>query len=456
MAAASGEQWSSRYAFLMAAIGSAVGLGNIWRFPYLAGENGGGAFVLIYIACVVLIALPVLVAELMLGRHGHKDPIAGVAAVAEESGKSRYWGIVGGLGALSGFLIVTFYSVIAGWALEYVFVTGAGTFKGKGSQEIATTFDGLLADPVRLTLWHTIFMGLTVFIVARGVQGGIEKAVKILMPAFFALLAIMVIYGSLNGNLGQALNFLFAPDFSKITGPVILTAIGQAFFSVGITMGIMITYGSYLPSHVSIPRAAGIIVVADTGVALLAGLMIFPILFAAGLAPGQGSGLVFKTLPIAFGSMTLGTVIGTAFFLLLTFAALTSSISMIQPAVSWVERKWTLSPRRAAIYMGLLAWAIGLTSVMGLSIWSDLKPLGFIDLFAETNVMDTWDGITAKITMPLAGLFVAIFAGWFMLERIGKGEFGEKEGAYYNIWRFLSRFVAPLGVAAVLIQVLLL
>ena len=460
MAGAAGqEQWSSKYGFLMAAIGSAVGLGNIWRFPYLTGTNGGGAFVLIYIACAVVIALPILVAELQLGRHGHKDPVTGIAMVAREAGVSERWKYAGALGALTGFIIVTFYSVVAGWALDFVYTTATGGLKGLSAGEASSIFGNLLTNPGRMAIWHTVFMGLTMVVVARGIQDGIEKAVKILMPALFVMLIVMVGYGFVMGDFAAGFNFLFAPDFSKINAGVVMAAIGQAFFSVGIAMGIMITYGSFLPSNVSIPKAAMIIVAADTGIALVAGLMIFPIVFANGLEPSSGAGLTFQTLPIVFAQMPFGTVMGTVFFMLLVFAALTSSISMIQPAVSWIQTKLNISTVKAALVVGLTGWVIGFGSVLGLNRWSDIHIFGWLKEsssawlsgYADKNIMDTFDSLSADLMMPVGGMLVAIFVGWRVSEAISRGEFADVGEGWYRLWRFLIRYLAPIGVLAVLI-----
>lgn len=450
MASAAPEQWSSKYAFLMAAIGSAVGLGNIWRFPYLTGENGGGAFVIVYVLCVVLIALPILIAELLLGRHGHKDPISGVAMVAKDSGASTNWSIIGWIGALTGFFIVTFYSVVAGWVLSYMVTSATGGHTGLSPDEIAAGFDALNASPLQLTFWHTVFMGLTVWIVSKGVTGGIEKAVKFMMPAFFVMLFFMVLYASFTGDFGAAVDYLFAVDFSKINPGVVIAAVGQAFFSVGVAMGIMLTYGAYLPENVSIPRAAVTIAFADTAVAILAGLMIFPIVFGSGLNPDAGPGLVFKVLPVAFSQMTGGAIIGMIFFLLLIFAALTSAISMIQPMVSWAENRFNLTCRKAGLYVGGAAWSIGMLSVLGMNILGGTSPLGVFEKFENTNIMDTIDNFTAWITMPVGGLLIALFAGWVLTEKIGADEFGKDAAKYYGIWRLMVRILVPIGVLAIL------
>ena len=445
------EAWSSRLVFLMAAVGSAVGIGNIWRFPYLTGENGGGAFVLVYLGCIVLVAVPILTSELMIGRRGGQSPSHSMQIVAEEEGTHRAWGLVGWLGVIAGFLILTYYSVIAGWGISYMFKTASGAFLGVAGEGAQAVFDGLLADPWSLTLWHTLFMAVTVMIVARGIHGGLEVAVMWLMPAFFILLVGMVLYAAAAADFMAGLKFMFAPDFSKITAKVLLVAVGQAFFSVGVAIGAMMTYGAYLPRNVSIPRSVGIIVAADTGVALLAGLAIFPIVFANGLASDSGPGLIFVTLPIAFGQMTMGTLVGTLFFVLLVFAALTSSISIFEPIVSWAEERRGLKRAKAAAGLGALAWIIGLGSVLSFNAWDDFTPLAMFASLEGKTVFDLVDGLAANFMLPLGGLLIAVFAGWFVSRKTSVEELGMGDGAAYGLWRFLTRFVAPLALGVIIV-----
>jgi NSS family neurotransmitter:Na+ symporter len=303
----SDHTWSSGTTFILAAVGAAVGLGNIWKFPYVVGVSGGGAFVLVYVLCVALIAIPILIGELLIGRLGGKSPPVAMTDVAVDSGRSNLWAVVGWMGMITGYLIATFYSVIAGWTLAYIFKAAMG-FGGASAGEVAGQFDELLAAPGTLTAWHTVFLFCTLFIVARGLQGGIEKAVKFLMPSLFVMLLVMIGYAAVAGDLGAGLSFLFSTDFSKIDGPAILSAIGQAFFSIGVAMGLMMAYGSYVPKTVSLTRASVIIAVADTLVAILAGLMIFPIVFKNGLDPAEGPGLTHRRFRSSSrSSHTVGT-----------------------------------------------------------------------------------------------------------------------------------------------------
>ena len=314
-------EWSGRLAFILAATGSAVGLGTIWKFPYITGENGGGTFVLVYLFCIALIGIPIMIAEVMLGRRGRQSPVNTMEYLAAEEKRSDSWILLGWLGIVAGFLILSFYSVIAGWAMSYVFRTASGMFIGATADGVNSIFNSLVADPERLLAWHTIFMVMTMTVVARGVKNGLEKAVTFLMPILFGLLVLIVGYATTTGHFMQGFDFMFTPG--EITGKAVLIAMGHAFFTLSLGMGAIMVYGSYLPKNTSITQAVVVIALADTAVALLAGLAIFPIVFANGLEPDKGPGLIFQTLPIAFGHMEGGTLIGMLFFVLLVFAAWT-------------------------------------------------------------------------------------------------------------------------------------
>jgi len=463
------HSWSSGTTFILAAVGAAVGLGNIWKFPYVVGVSGGGAFVLVYVLCVVLIALPILIGELLIGRLGSKSPPIAIADVAEDSGGSRSWAIVGWMGVITGFLIATFYSVIAGWTLAYIFKAVTG-FGGASPSDVADQFDALLASPGTLTIWHTIFLFFTMFIVARGLQGGIEKAVKFLMPSLFVMLLVMIGYAAVAGDFGAGLRFLFEPDFSKIVrtyeidfftppvevrfinGPVVLAAIGQAFFSIGVAMGLMMVYGSYVPKSVSLTKASVIIAGADTLVAILAGLMIFPIVFANGLDPAEGPGLIFKTLPTAFAGMPGGEIFGAIFFVLLAFAAITSNISIIEPIVAYGRDKWGMSRIKGCTIFGFLAWFIGMLSVFSFNIWSDVKPLGMFKVFEDMTFFGLIDYFTANLLMPLGGILIALFVGWRLKREHLENELSFGSPVVAQAWLVLVRFVAPAAILWVLID----
>lgn len=442
--------WSSRLAFILAATGSAVGLGNIWKFPYVTGENGGGAFVLVYLLCIAVIGIPIMMAEVMIGRRGGRSPVKSLSLIAERDGLKPAWKLVGALGILAGFLILSFYSVIGGWAISYVGTTASGQLAGQSADAVGAIFSGLLSDPATLLAWHTLFMALVMVVVMRGVRSGLERAVSILMPALFVLLLIVVGYAMTTGHFGQAAAFLFQPDFSKLTTSGILVALGHAFFTLSLGMAVMMAYGSYLPKKISIARTSITVSIIDTGVALLAGLAIFPIVFANGLEPGAGPGLIFQTLPLAFGQMPMGSLFGTLFFVLLIFAAWTSGISLLEPIVEWLEERQGMNRTVSTLGAGFVCWALGIASILSLNLWSDFAPLGFIPMLEGKTIFDLLDFFTANIMLPLGGLLVALFAGWIMSREAMEQELSLSPGMF-NLWFVTLRFITPVAVAVVFI-----
>ena len=445
------ENWSSKSIFLLAAIGAAVGLGNIWRFPYMAGTNGGGAFVIIYLLAVILIAIPVLIAETMIGRNGQMSPPVSMAVTAKSSNASPAWKTVGWLGVISAFLILSFYSVIGGWVLAYIPASFTGLFNNFDSIRSESFFNNLISNPYKVILWHTIFIFLTTTIVMRGIKSGLEIAVKFMMPSLFVILLILCIFSLSTGDRVQGLKFLFMPDQSKINPEVILAAIGQAFFSIGVGIGIMFTYGAYLPKNISLANACITIAFADTMVAIIAGLVIFPLVFANNLDPSAGPGLVFITLPIAFGQISGGEFIGSAFYILLAFAALTSAISLLEVPVSWLEEKSGWTRKNGTLLLGFLVWAVGLTSALSTSIWSDIYLLNFIEKFKTTSVLDLIDYITGQLLLPLGGMLIAIFSGWIIKDEILKNELKTNK-LFFNFWQFSVRYICPIAIFLILIS----
>ncbi len=452
-------QWSGRWAFILAATGSAVGLGNIWKFPYITGENGGGAFVLVYLLCIAVVGIPVMMAEVMLGRRGRRSPINTMMHLSEEEGRSPAWKLLGVGGIIAGFFILSFYSVIAGWALAYFFRTASGTFDGLTADGVGTIFNDLISDPERLMAWHTIFMVMTTVVVARGVRGGLEKAVRFLMPALFVLLIVMVGY-AMNADYAAGVapqngsspfmagvSFLFSADFSKISQNGVLIALGHAFFTLSLGMGAIMVYGSYLPKDTSIARTSITIAAMDTLVALLAGLAIFPVVFANGLEPGSGPGLIFNTLPIAFAHMPGGVLFGSLFFMLLTFAAWTSAISLIEPIVAWLVENRGHSRIYAATFAGMVVWVLGIGSVLSFNLWSGEE----YQLFGKT-FFDLLDYLTANIMLPLGGLLIALFAGWQMKRHSCAEEMAMQQESAFNLWYFVIRYVSPIAVSIVFLN----
>jgi NSS family neurotransmitter:Na+ symporter len=439
--------WSSRLAFILAATGSAVGLGNIWKFPYITGENGGGAFVIVYLFCVLLIGIPIMIAETMLGRRSQRNPIEAMELLTEEAGADKNWHYLGWLGVIAGLLILSYYSVIAGWASAYIIKAFSGSFFGADAITINGIFNNFIASPAQLIFWHSLFMLATMLIVARGVQNGLEKAVLFLMPGLFVLMILLVGYAMTTGSYNQGLRFLFVPDFGKLTGDAVLTAMGHAFFTLSLGMGAIMVYGSYLPKKISIAKTAFLIAGADTAVALLAGIAIFPIVFANNLHPGSGPGLIFQTLPLAFGNMTGGWLMGILFFVMLVFAALTSSISLIEPLVAWLVENRDLSREQACVWSGLTAWALGLGTVFSFNVWSDVK-------FFDRSIFQLLDYLTANLMLPIGGFCIAVFAGWIMKRQHSEQELNMPNMAGYQAWKILISYVAPSAVFFVFLHVI--
>ena len=448
-------QWSSRWIFILAATGSAVGLGNIWRFPYLAGENGGGAFVLVYLFCVVMMGIPIMMAEILLGRRGRKSPVNTMHTLAAEEGLNSNWYLLGWLGVVAGFIILSYYSVIAGWTIAFIFKTGMGDFIGSNADQTTAIFSELISNPVILLFWHTIFMFLTIYVVSRGVKSGLEQAVKFLMPALFILLLIMVAYAMSTEKFFDGLSYLFIPDFDSLAdknlfSDLFLPALGQAFFSLSIGMGAIMIYGSYLSKESSITFNCFVIALADTSVAILAGVAIFPIVFTYGLEPSGGPGLIFISLPIAFGQMPFGTFFGSLFFILLMFAAWTSSISLLEPAVSWLVENRNMTRIKAAYMAGFIAWFLGLLTVLSFNHWA--FEFTFAGTIKENGLFDIFDILTSNIMLPLGGVLIVIFTSWLMSRSSTIDELGVGDNNIYKIWYFIARYIAPLGVIIIFLN----
>ncbi len=443
--------WSSRATFLMAAVGAAVGLGNIWKFPYTTGVNGGGAFVLVYLGAALFIVVPILIAELVIGRRGQQSPPGAMAKLARESNSHPAWQGLGWLGVVTAFLILSLYNVIGAWIMAYVPKLLSGGFVEATRTGAEAEFADLLSDPITLIKWQTLFILLTACIIARGLRQGIERAISILMPALLIMLLGMVLYAAIAGDMGAAITFLFQPDFSRITPEIILIAVGQAFFSIGIGMAIMMTYGSYLPRTVSLTRSALIITVADTTVALLAGLAIFPLVFGNQLDPTEGPGLILVTLPMAFGNMPAGAILGGIFFLLIAVAALTSSISILEPIVAWTVERRGLHRVTATVFWAFLSWLLGLGSVFSFNLWADVRLLSSIPAYADKTVFDLMDHFTSNLMLPLAGLLTSLFVGWCMQRKALESELPLMPQLVLSAWIILLRYVVPVFLAVLIV-----
>lgn len=437
--------WGSRWTFILAATGSAVGLGNIWKFPYIAGENGGGAFVLVYLACILAVGIPVMMAEVMLGRMGRMSPVNTMAKITGELGLHGFWHSIGWLGVAAGLLILSYYAVIAGWALHYIFEMASGRLQGATAADVSATFSALLADPKQLIFWQTIFMVMTIGVVIGGVTKGLGVAVRFLMPLLFVLLVIMLIFSAREGDMAAGLDFMFSFRFESLTWKGVLIALGHSFFTLSLGMGAIMAYGAYMPAGAPIGKTVLTIGFLDTLVALMAGMAIFPIVFASPeVSPGQGPGLMFETLPLVFGSMPGGLFFGALFFVLVSIAAWSSSISLIEPAVAWMIESLKVNRIVANLVLGAIAWVIGLGTVFSFNIWKDKKILGetFFGLI---------DFLTSSIMLPLTGLLIAIVVGWLMKPRIAIEAMGDNAPGALKSWHWILSYVALLAISIIFV-----
>ncbi len=453
-------QWGSRLGFLLAAAGSAIGLGNIWRFTYIMGENGGAAFILVYVACIILIGVPVFLAELVIGRHTQLNAVGAFEAIKPRS----WWKWVGAMGVLAGALLLSFYSVVAGWVMAYALRSPLGTISGLASpEESGAYFEQLSTSTTQSLLFHAAFMILTMVIVARGVRGGIEKASKIMMPILFGLLALLVVRGLLLPGAGAGIEFMLRPDFSALNPTVVLTAMGHAFFTLSVGMGAMITYGSYLSSENNLPMASLQVAFMDTLIAIAAGFAIFPALFAFGMEPSEGAGLVFVTLPVVFHQMTGGALFATMFFALFLMAALTSSISLLEVVAAYFidERGW--SRGRSVWIVGGAIFVMGIPAALAAGPWASWSvagmlgategqgALGSVHIF-QLNWFDLISHVVSDYMLPIGGFFVCLLVGWFWDRAAVETEvrIGAPAFKAMNLWVNLLRWVGPLVIGQVL------
>jgi NSS family neurotransmitter:Na+ symporter len=439
------ETFKTPLGFLMAAVGFAVGLGNIWRFPYITGENGGAAFVLVYLACVLIIGLPIVMSEIALGRRGQGDPLQTFGRLAKASGAAPLWRWVGGLNLLTAFLIMATYATVAGWVLYYLWSASSGAFSSIDEIASNTYFETLLASPVVMFMWMALAMTLTGIIISGGVQKGIERAVRVLMPLLFLLMLALVVYNAFDPSFWVGWDYLFQADFSKITPQVFLAAIGQAFFSIGVAMAGLMIFGAYLPPGQSIVRYGFLIIVADTAIALLAGLMIFPLVFRYGLDPAGGVGLIFKVLPIAFGQLPFGALVGGLFFLLLSVAAMTSMVGFVEPLVATLARLTGMSRLKSTWLMVLSLILVSLMSILTYSAWSSLQIWG-------RDLNGLIDFISNQLLLPIGGLLIAIFAGWVLKRDQLAAEVVFPRAWQFKLWYGLLKYPLPCVILVILIS----
>jgi NSS family neurotransmitter:Na+ symporter len=441
--------WSSRSLFVLALLGAIVGLGNVWKFPHMVGSNGGAAFLVVYLLCVGVLGLPLLIAEIMLGRRARCSAVGALGVLAEEEGRWRGWGVFGWLAVAAACLLLSTYSVVGGWSLAYVFRAASGLFASLDPHEASEVFRELIRDPERVLAWHTIFMGVTMIVVARGVRWGLEEAVRWFVPALLGLLVLLAGFAMTTGALAQTLNFLLTPDWSALTPRAVLLALGHAFFSLSLGAGVVMTYGAYLGQQVPILPAALTVVVADVVIGLLGGLTVFPIAFAGGPAAFSGPGLIFQTLPLAFGEMANGTWFGTLFFLMLVFAAWTSAIALLEPVVAHLVERG-LERSVATTYAGTAIWAMGLLSLLSFNVLEHVRPLAGMEAFRTSTPFDLVNFLVGNVLLPLVGLGIALFVGWRMSAASSELELGGGRG--YRLWLFTIRYITPIAMLAVLLS----
>jgi NSS family neurotransmitter:Na+ symporter len=430
--------WSSNMGFTLACVGAAVGLGNIWKFPYMTGTQGGGAFVFVYLITIFAIAIPVAAAELLVGRKGQSDAVSSVRDIAVENNHPAGFGIIGGIGVFGSFILLTFYAVIAGWVSSYVWRALSGQIGGLDATGAGIMFTDLLASPNEMIMHQLAFLVFLGLILIRKLSVGLERANLILMPSLVIMLLFIAVYGSIAGDIKASLAYMFTPDFSKITPEVIQSAVGQGFFSVGVGAAMLMTYGAYLDKSINLGRAAITIALADTAIAILAGIGIFAIVFGQSLDPTAGPGLIFTTLPLAFGQMPFGGPLALIFFMLVYFAALTSGLSLAEVMFRWAENRFGWSRKRAIYVMLGATFLVGLTTVFSFNIWSDVK-------LAGRTLFDLKDYLVTAYIMPIGGLGVVLFAAWVMPVETLKQAFGG-DGPLFSAWLFAGRFLAPLGI----------
>ena len=442
--------WSSHTIFVLALAGTTIGLGNIWRFPYLAGEYGGGAFILAYLGCLLAVALPLMVAELMIGRRGRRSPVGSYVAVATGEGASPAWALVGAGGLVVALLLLAAYSVVGGWAIAYVFRAAGERFAGIDAVAAASLFRELTGSPERMLAWHTVFIGVAMLIVGRGLRQGLEAAIAWFMPLLFGLLLLLALAASSQPGFGQAVRFLFQPDLSRLGGGGLLAALGHAFFSLTLGVGAVLAIGRYADTRMPLVPVALAVIGLDTVVALLAGLATFPFLFAADLGPGTGPGLVFQALPLAFSELPAGRYLATLFFAALVLAAWTSAIAMMEPVVAWLAERARIDRGLATSLTGIVVWLLGVLALLSFNLLAHLRWLEGWPGMVGDSLFEAMNYVAINLMLPLLGLATAVFAGWRVTETTQRHGVGGRFG--FRLWRFLIRFVTPAATLIVLLE----
>lgn len=439
------SKWSSQFAFVLVCAGAAIGLGNIWKFPYILGSHGGGTFLILHLIFLILIALPLLLAEMLMGRRGHQNIVTSIQLLSSETNANPRWKGIGWLCSVTLMLILSFYSVVAGWALAYLTYSWHGDLTGLSPLAIEHVWQGFLGSPLTMLFWHSVFILMTMGVLAKGIHKGIENASKILIPVLFMILIMLLGYATGTGHFYEGIQYLFDIQLDKITPQTIVSAMGHAFFTLSIGAGSILVYSSYSSKSFSLGQVAVSVVLLDFLVSTLTAVSTFPILFTHGLKPETGPGLTFEILPIAFSSMEGGAFLGGLFFLLSVCAAWTSAISLAEPLVALLSERYKIKRIKATFFIGFFAWLLGIASILSFNYWKSLKLFGEWTLF--TGITD----LSTNILLPMGGLLIAIFTGWILHRRITREELAFQNESTYKIWRFLIRWVSPFGILIILL-----
>jgi NSS family neurotransmitter:Na+ symporter len=453
-------QWTGRLGFVLAASGSAVGLGNLWKFPYITYENNGGAFVLVYLAAIAVVGLPIMVAEILLGRRSQKNPVGAFRVLAQGRPGGRWWQVVGFLGVLTGFIILSYYSVVAGWTIRYIFMAASGKLAGLAHhpEALQTFFEGFLSSPTQQIFFHCLFMGATIGIVYFGVGRGIERAARVLMPILITILVMLVVYSFWTPGFGEAIRFLFRPNFGELTTGGVLEALGHSFFTLSLGMGAMLTYGSYMRRSDSIPRAAATICAMDTMIAIMACIVMFSIIFSFDFEVTKSSTILFTTLPVVFFQLPGGSAVSALFYVLVAFAALTSTISLLEVVSSYAIDELGWRRQRATLTMGAAILVFGVLSAVSLGGNATLSGINLIGRTSTAGVFGTLDYLASNWFLPVGGLLISLFTGWVLGRGDARQELEEGNGPLgwtFPLWRFLIRIAAPAAVGAIIVSVIL-
>ncbi len=454
------SQWTGRLGFVLAASGSAIGLGNLWKFPYICYENNGGAFVLVYLAAIAVVGIPIMVAEVLLGRRSQKNPVGAFRVLAQGKAGGRWWQAVGFLGVMTGFVILSYYSVVAGWTIRYIVMAVSGKLGALAHHPAAlqSFFGDFLGNPWQQISFHCLFMGATIGIVYFGVGRGIERAARFLMPVLVSILVMLVIYSFWTPGFNEAVRFLFRPNFGELTAGGVLEALGHSFFTLSLGMGAMLTYGSYMQKRDSIPRAALTICAMDTLIAIMACIVMFSIIFSFDFEVTKSSTILFTTLPVVFFQMPGGAAVSALFYVLVAFAALTSTISLLEVVASYAIDELGWRRQRATLTMGAAILVFGVLSAVSLGGNPTLSNINFIGRASTAGVFGTLDYLASNWFLPVGGFLIALFTGWFLGRDAAKEELEEGSGPLgweFPLWRFLIRIAAPLAVGAIIVSVIL-